>query len=192
MNHRGVYLVALILSATVAMAGADSYVIDKNHSSVDFSIPHLVSKTKGTFGDFSGTIVYDAAHPEQSRFTGTIDVSSIDTQNERRDGHLQSADFFDVANHPSISFASTGVKKMADGQLHVVGDLTMHGVTQLVTIPVDILGTGTNPMNGKKQVGLVGDLTIKASEYGVNSWENFKAVLGDEMTIEIVVEANAG
>lgn len=192
MNHRGVYLVALILSATVAMAGADSYVIDKNHSSVDFSIPHLVSKTKGTFGDFSGTIVYDAAHPEQSRFTGTIDVSSIDTQNERRDGHLQSADFFDVANHPSISFASTGVKKVADGQLHVVGDLTMHGVTQLVTIPVDILGTGTNPMNGKKQVGLVGDLTIKASEYGVNSWENFKAVLGDEVTIEIVVEANAG
>ena len=192
MNHRGVYLVALILSATVAMAGADSYVIDKNHSSVDFSIPHLVSKTKGTFGDFSGTIVYDAAHPEQSRFTGTIDVSSIDTQNERRDGHLQSADFFDVANHPSISFASTGVKKMADGQLHVVGDLTMHGVTQLVTIPVDILGTGTNPMNGKKQLGLVGDLTIKASEYGVNSWENFKAVLGDEVTIEIVVEANAG
>jgi len=187
-----VYLVALILSATVAMAGADSYVIDKNHSSVDFSIPHLVSKTKGTFGDFSGTIVYDAAHPEQSRFTGTIDVSSIDTQNERRDGHLQSADFFDVANHPSISFASTGVKKMADGQLHVVGDLTMHGVTQLVTIPVDILGTGTNPMNGKKQVGLVGDLTIKASKYGVNSWENFKAVLGDEVTIEIVVEANAG
>ena len=158
------------------MAGADSYVIDKNHSSVDFSIPHLVSKTKVTFGDFSGT----------------IDVSSIDTQNERRDGHLQSADFFDVANHPSISFASTGVKKMADGQLHVVGDLTMHGVTQLVTIPVDILGTGTNPMNGKKQVGLVGDLTIKASEYGVNSWENFKAVLGDEVTIEIVVEANAG
>ena len=192
MNHRGVYLVALILSVTVAMAGADSYVIDKNHSSVDFSIPHLVSKTKGTFGDFSGTIVYDAAHPEQSRFTGTIDVSSIDTQNERRDGHLQSADFFDVANHPSISFASTGVKKVADGQLHVVGDLTMHGVTQLVTIPVDILGTGTNPMNGKKQVGLVGDLTIKASEYGVNSWENFKAVLGDEVTIEIVVEANAG
>jgi polyisoprenoid-binding protein YceI len=79
-----------------------------------------------------------------------------------------------------------------DGQLHVVGDLTMHGVTQLVTIPVDILGTGTNPMNGKKQVGLVGDLRIKASEYGVNSWENFKAVLGDEVTIEIVVEANAG
>ena len=176
MNHRGVYLVALILSATVAMAGADSYVIDKNHSSVDFS----------------GTIVYDAAHPEQSRFTDTSDVSCIDTQNERRDGHLQSADFFDVANHPSISFVSIGVKKVADGQLHVVGDLTMHGVTQLVTIPVDILGTGTNPMNGKKQVGLVGDLTSKASEYGVNSWENFKAVLGDEVTIEIVVEANAG
>ena len=150
MNHRGMYLVALILSATVAMAGADPYVIDKNHSSVDFSFPHLVSKTKGTFGDFSGTIVHDAVHPEQSRFTGTIDVSSIDTQNERRDGHLQSADFFDVANHPSISFASTGVKKVADGQLHVVGDLTMHGVTPLVTIPVDILETGTNLMNGKK------------------------------------------
>ena len=68
----------------------------------------------------------------------------------------------------------------------------MHGVTPLMTIPVDILGTGTNPMNGKKQVGLVGDLTIKVSEYGVNSWENSKAVLGDKVTIEIVVEANAG
>jgi len=149
-------------------------------------IPHLVSKTKGTFGDFSGTIVYDAAHPEQSRFTGTIDVSSIDTQ--KRAPRRASTERR-LLRCPKPSIDQFRIDWCQD---HVVGDLTMHGVTPLMTIPVDILGTGTNPMNGKKQVGLVGDLTIKVSEYGANSWENSKAVLGDKVTIEIVVEANAG
>jgi polyisoprenoid-binding protein YceI len=187
-------LVILVLTAILASTPtlAQSYKIDTSHSALDFSIRHLVSKTTGTFGAFSGTIMYDANHPEKSQFLGTIDVSSIDTQNSRRDGHLQSGDFFDVATYPTITFASTQVEKTDDGRLQVTGDLAMHGVTKSVMIPVEILGTGTHPMSGKKQIGLAGELTIKASDFGINSWENFVAILGDEIDIRILVEANAG
>lgn len=184
----GLLSVAAALAATPALA--NTYTIDASHSSVGFSIRHLVSKTKGTFGSFSGSVTYDAQHPGKSSFNGTIDVSSLDTQNERRDGHLQSADFFDVAKFPTIVFASTKVEKKKD-MLHVTGNLTMHGITKSVMIPVEVLGSGTNPMNGKKQIGLAGELTIKASDFGVNSWENFNAILGDDVKIEILIEANA-
>ena len=181
--------------ATATMAAgpvlAETYTIDTSHSNVGFSIRHLVSKTKGTFAAFGGTIKYDAAHPEKSTFNGSIDVASIDTQNERRDGHLKSADFFDAAQFPTITFASTKVEKKSDSLLHVTGDLTMHGITKAVTLPGEILGSGTNPMNGKKQIGLAGEVTVKASDFGVNSWENFNAILGDDVKIEIVVEAGA-
>ncbi len=192
MRFTKLYALALTLAVASSPAVAESYTIDASHSSIDFSIRHLVSKTKGVFGTFSGTVEYDAEHPDKSRFNGSIDVSSIDTQNARRDGHLQSADFFDVAKYPTITFASTKVQKKKAGMLHVTGDLTVHGVTRSVTIPVEVLGTGTNPMSGKKQIGLAGDLTIKASDYGVNSWENFNAILGDDVEIGILIEANAG
>ena len=183
-----VFILALLVGHPTQ---ASTYTIDTSHSAVGFSIRHLVSKTKGTFGAFSGTITYDASQPQKGSFTASIDASSIDTNHKRRDGHLQSADFFDVANHPTITFNTTKVETKG-ALLHVTGDLTMHGVTKSVTIHVEVLGTGTNPRNGKKQIGLAGSLTIKASDFGVNSWEDFETILGDEVEIEIVVEANAG
>jgi polyisoprenoid-binding protein YceI len=187
--------ISVLLLAIATMAAgpvlADTYTIDASHSNVGFSIRHLVSKTKGTFASFGGTIAYDAAHPDKSTFNGSIDVASIDTQNERRDGHLQSADFFDVAQYPTITFVSTKVETKSDSLLHVTGDLMIHGVTKAVTIPVEIIGSGTHPNNGKKQIGLAGEITVKASDFGVNSWKNFDAILGDDVKIEIVVEAGA-
>ena len=92
---RFAWVAALTFALTTEATLAETYVVDASHSSVDFSIRHLVGRTKGRFGDFSGTISYDAAKPAASSFSGTIQVKSIDTGNERRDGHLQSDDFFE-------------------------------------------------------------------------------------------------
>ena len=171
---------------------AETYVVDASHSSVDFSIRHLVGRTKGRFGDFSGTISYDAAKPAASSFSGTIQVKSIDTGNERRDGHLQNDDFFGAAaTYPTITFESTEVTSTGENTLNVKGKLTMHGTTKEVTLPIEILGTGINPRGGKAQIGLETNFSILCSDYGVNSWERFSAVLGDEVKIQVLIEANA-
>ena len=184
-----------VLAVAVALATsgveAETYQIDDTHSSTDFSIRHLVGRTKGRFAEFGGTIVYDPADPTAATFFGTIQVSSIDTDNERRNAHLLSRDFFDVGQYATITFASTKVTKTGDNTLDVAGRLTIHGITKEVVLPVEVLGTGTNPMSGKAQAGFATSLTVKCSEYGVNSWERFNAILGDDVEIDVAVEANA-
>ena len=190
-SHHFAWVAALTFALAVETALAETYVVDASHSSVDFSIRHLVGRTKGRFGDFSGTIGYDAAKPEASTFSGIIQVKSIDTGNERRDGHLQSADFFEAETYPAITLESTEVTSTGDNTLSVKGKLTMHGITREVTMPVEILGTGTNPRSGKAQIGLETNFTVLCSDYGVNSWARFSAVLGDEVRIQVLIEANA-
>ena len=188
---RFAWVAALTFALSAEATLAETYVIDASHSSVDFSIRHLVGRTKGRFGDFSGTISYDAAKPAASSFSGTIQVKSIDTGNERRDGHLQSPDFFAAKEYPTITFESTEVTSAGENTLSVKGKLTMHGTTKEVTLPVEILGTGINPRGGKAQIGLETNFSILCSDYGVNSWERFSAVLGDEVKIQVLIEANA-
>ena len=115
------WVVALTFALTAEETLAETYVIDASHSSVDFSIRHLVGRTKGRFGDFSGTIGYDAAKPDSSSFSGTIQVKSIDTGNERRDGHLQSDDFFGAETYPTITFESTEAASTGENTLSVKG-----------------------------------------------------------------------
>ncbi len=185
------WVAALTFALAAEATWAETYMVDASHSSVDFSIRHLVGRTKGRFGDFSGTIGYDAAKPEASSFSGIIQVKSIDTGNERRDGHLQSDDFFAAEAYPTITFKSTEVTSTGENALSLKGKLTMHGTTKEVTLPVEILGTGTNPRSGKAQIGLEANFSILCSDYGVNSWERFSAVLGDEVKIQVLIEANA-
>ncbi len=180
--------VALLM---VGIADAETYQIDATHSSIDFAIRHLVGRTKGRFAEFSGTIVYDPAAPEAMSINGTIQVNSLDTGNEKRDGHLKSGDFFGAEEFPTITFVSTQVEEKGD-KLQVSGTFTMHGVSKQVSLLVQILGTGVHPRNKKQQIGLATEFTVKASDYGVNSWENFSAILGDEVDIEVLIEANAG
>ena len=188
---RFAWVAALTFALSAEATLAETYVVDASHSSVDFSIRHLVGRTKGRFGDFSGTISYDAAKPAASSFSGTIQVKSIDTGNERRDGHLKNADFFEAETYPTITFESTEVTSAGENTLNVKGKLTMHGTTKEVTLPVEILGTGINPRGGKAQIGLETNFSILCSDYGVNSWERFSAVLGDEVRIQVLIEANA-
>jgi len=188
---RFAWVAALTFALSAEATLAETYVVDASHSSVDFSIRHLVGRTKGRFGDFSGTISYDAAKPAATSFSGTIQVKSIDTGNERRDGHLQSPDFFAAKEYPTITFESTEVTSAGENTLSVKGKLTMHGTTKEVTLPVELLGTGINPRGGKAQIGLETNFSILCSDYGVNSWERFSAVLGDEVKIQVLIEANA-
>ena len=181
----------LALCALLAQpAIAETYSIDPVHSSVGFSIRHLVGRTSGSFADFSGSIAYDEAKPSAASFAGTVQIGSIDTGNEKRDGHLKSADFFDAEKFPIMGFASTSVKSTKAG-LQVTGDLTLHGVTKSIVIPVEVLGIGMNPMSKKPVAGFSAEFVIARSDFGVNSWVDQAGVMGDEVKITLLVEAGA-
>ena len=175
----------------VGTASAEVYKIDSEHSSVAFSIRHLVSRTSGNFHEFSGTIDYDAEHPEKTHVEATIQAASIDTDNARRDGHLRSGDFFNVEKFPTIVFKSIGAE-LEEGQLKVMGNLTMHGVTRTIALPVEILGTGIHPYNQKPIAGFSAHAVILRSDYGVNNWADTAAILGDEVKVSLTIEAVAG
>lgn len=174
----------------VGTSTAETYQIDKSHSSVGFSVRHLVSRVPGKFSDVSGTITYDPAHPEMTSAEATIQTASINTDNERRDNHLRSADFFDAEKYPTITFKSTSAKKEGD-KIMLTGNFTMHGVTKIVTLPVEVLGTGINPMRKVPMAGFATELTLHAPDYGVTSWANYVNVLGEDVKISITIEANA-
>ena len=185
-------ILPVLLLGLVQAAGAETYVIDLAHSSVGFSIRHLVSRTTGHFNEFSGTISYDPASPGTSAFSGVIEAESIDTGNERRDNHLRSADFFEVGKYPRIEFASTSVKKGKDDFLEVTGTLSLHGVTRTVNFPVEVLGVGVHPMKGKAVAGFAAEFAVKRSDYGVDNWIDAAGVLGDEVKITVLIEALGG
>ena len=145
------FLSAALVLAAPTLAWAGGYEIDPVHSQVGFSVKHMmVSKVNGNFRKFSGTADIDDKKPENSKVEVTIDASSIDTGNEKRDGHLKTADFFDTAKYPTITFKSKSVKSLGEGKFDVTGDLTMHGVTKSVTLHVsDISKAFLSPMDKK-------------------------------------------
>ena len=189
MNKVAVFM-AVLTALAVTELFAETYAIDKSHSSVQFSIRHIVSRTSGRFNDYSGSISYDPDQPGKTAASATIQVESIDTDNAKRDGHLKSADFFDVGNHPVITFESTHAKTQGD-KILLNGDLTMHGITRKVELPVVVLGVGVHPMNQKKVVGLTTEITLKRSDFGVNSWTDPANIVGDEVKISLTIEAIA-
>lgn len=178
--------VALLLLPLAASAQPATWVVDPVHSNVGFKVRHFFTPVSGQFEEFSGTIVYDADNPSSSSVEMVVQAASIDTDNERRDGHLRSPDFFDVANHPTLSFKSKKVAAVG-GNLAVTGDLSIRGVTKEVTIPVQILG-----VMGDK-AGFASEFTVDRQDYGV-SWnrtlDQGGTILGDEVTVELTFEAD--
>ena len=185
-------LAALLCGSLLTVQAADTYKIDPVHSSISFKVRHLFTDVNGSFKKFEGTINVDPAHPEKSAVTATIDTASVDTKNERRDEDLRSADFFDVAKYPSITFKSKNVKQTGTDSGDIVGDLTMHGVTREVTLHVKFLGKGMG-MGGKAVSGWqVTTEPIKRSDYGL-VWSKLiqgTALVGEEVRISIDVEAD--
>jgi polyisoprenoid-binding protein YceI len=184
-------LLALSIAlATAASAAPATWTIDQNHSEVGFSIRHVFSKVPGNFGKFQGAIVYDAQKPEISSVKVEIDASSINTRNEKRDNHLRSEDFFDVAKFPTLTFVSTKVAAAGDNKLKVDGNLTMHGVTKPVTLFVTFLGAGPT-MNGEQRSGFEAITTLNRKDFGIvwnKTLDQGGTMLGDDVYIHLSVE----
>ncbi len=180
-----------LLMVTVSWA-ADTYTIDGVHSQIGFAVKHLtVATVKGSFSDYSGAVTFDAADPSAVTANVTIQVSSINTQNEKRDGHLKSADFFDAETFPAITFKSTSVTKAGDAYT-VTGDFTMHGVTKSISFPCIIAGP-VKGMQGDDVIGLSGQTTINRQDFGI-SWnktlDEGGYVVSDEVAVTIDIEAH--
>jgi catalase len=189
-----------VLTAHAALA-SDIYFIDKNHSNMGFLIRHLFTKVPGRFTDFSGQISFDEANPEQSTVEVTIKTASVNTDNERRDKDLRSANFFDVEKFPEISFRSKSVKTTGQNTAEVRGDLTMHGVTKETVLKVELIGKGKGAgpqgtiVPGRDPTTMVTgwDATtiVQRSDFGMN-WNQMiegTRVVADEVQIELHVEA---
>jgi polyisoprenoid-binding protein YceI len=178
---------AILTLSTAAQAAPTTWTIDPSHSNVTFTIRHFFSKVTGSFSKFSGAVVYDPANPAASSAKAEIDASSITTANERRDGHLKSPDFFDVAKYPTLSFEST--KVTADGsKLKIEGNLTMHGVTKPVTLEGEFLGAG--PAMGGQRAGFEAATKVDRKDFGIiwNKVVDQGSMLGDDVEIRLAIE----
>jgi len=186
-------LAAIALAAAPAVA-ADVFTIDPTHSNVGFKVTHMmVSKVRGGFTDFRGTIRLDADDMSRSSVEVTIRTASIDTGNPDRDTHLRSADFLDADQYPEITFASTRVEKNADGSGYVAhGELTVRGVTRDLSLKFSINGPVADPW-GNRRIGIeIQPITINRQDYGV-SWsktlDTGGLVVSDQVTLDLAVEA---
>lgn len=174
-----------------ARAAAESFIIDNVHSSVIFKIQHMgVANFYGRFNELSGNYTIDAANPGNSGFNVEVKADSVDTKNERRDGHLKSPDFFNVDDFPSITFKSTKVVPVSSTQLNVTGDLTLHGVTKPVTVSM-LLFAGRQTQHGYRG-GFETTFKIKRTEFDMASSAAASVPpeggLGDEVEITVAVE----
>jgi polyisoprenoid-binding protein YceI len=187
----------LNFAAVVALASwptilpAASYQIDAAHSVAGFTVRHMmVSNVSGAFSKLSGTVDFDSNNPSQSKVEVTIDATSVDTRNSGRDTHLRSADFFDVATYPSITFKSTRVEKAGEGKYRVVGNLTMRGVTKEVVLDVDG-PTAEVQAQGAFRAGASAVTKVNRKDFGINynrALDNGGVVVSDEVRINIEVE----
>lgn len=174
--------------ASTASAAVETYQIDPVHSSIGFSIRHFVSKVPGTFTKFSGSIVVDRANLEKSSVEATIEVTSVNTANEKRDAHLQVPDFFDTAKFATATFKSKAWKKTGEDAFDVTGDLTLKGVTKEVVLKTKLLAFGPG-MQGAQLSGWEATTVINKTDFGVNGPAMLGKALGDEVTLTISVEA---
>lgn len=171
-----------------ASAAVETYTIDPVHSAVGFSIRHFVSKVPGSFTKFQGTITVDRDNLEKSSVEATVEVTSVNTANQKRDEHLQAPDFFDGAKQPTATFKSKSWKKTGEDTFDVTGDLTIKGVTKEVVLKTKLLGFGPG-MKGAQLSGWEVTGTIKKSDFGVDGPAMLGKALGDEVTLNLSIEA---
>ena len=184
IRRLAVTLAALALAAPFTLAQTSTWVPDKAHSSVDFTILHMsLSNVRGHFGNVAGSVVWNTADITKSTINITVDVTTIDTGVAARDNDLKSPNFFDVAQFPTATFASTSVSKTADG-LIVNGNLTLHGVTKPVTLNVEG-PTGPVPgMDHKPHAGFAATATLDRTAFGIGS-KFPEAVVGNTIKLNI-------
>ncbi|MEN8006293.1 MAG: YceI family protein [Candidatus Krumholzibacteriota bacterium] len=182
----------LLLLATLAgpLAAAE-YLIDSAHSTIGFQVRHMaISKTNGHFRDFTGSFSFEPGRPDGWSCEAVIQAESISTDNQKRDDHLRSDEFLDVANFPTLTFKSTGVELENDSEGVLKGDLTLHGVTKSVELDLEFLGTVTDPW-GNDRAGFSASLTINRKDFGLTYHTVMEAgglVVGDKVKITLEIE----
>lgn len=184
-------LAASLLTAFAVPVSAEpqSYRFDKAHTNILFFIDHLgFSQMEGEFRDFDGELRFDPENPAASSVKVSIKTASVSTDVPDLDKHLQTPDFFNAAQHPTLDFASTAVEQVAPGRLRVDGNLTLLGVSKPVTLDVTVHKTGPHPFTKAPAAGFGATATIKRSDFGMNY---MLGMLGEEVAIRIETEAQA-
>jgi polyisoprenoid-binding protein YceI len=192
ISKTAIAIAIAIVVALPVLAHADSWQIDPSHTSVEFTVRHMmISNVKGQFQKTTGTITANGNDPASAKIDVTIDASSVDTRVERRDAHLKSPDFLDIAKFPTITFKSTKVEADGPNKWKMTGDLTIHGVTRPVVLDVEGSGPPIQVM-GHTRAGASATTKIKRSDFGL-TWnktlETGGVLVGDEVAISIDVEA---
>jgi len=165
--------------------------LDGTHSGINFAVRHMLSKVRGRFAGFVGTLELDDADLAQSTVDVTIDASSIDTGTAQRDDHLRSADFFDVAKFPTLRYQSKGIEKLGKDRFRVIGDLTIRDVTREVPLDVEYGGRGKDPW-GNERAGFSASAAIDRKDFGLQ-WnqvlETGGVLVGDKIDIDLDIQA---
>lgn len=182
-------LTLALLTSTQDTLG-EAFTIDAVHSTAIFGVRHMgAGRFYGRFNDLSGTITHTEDDDSDLAINFSIAVGSVDTGSDKLNGHLKSPDFFNEREFATITFKSKSAKKTGDGMYEVKGDLTIHGVTKTITVPVQWLGTASGRRG--KRCGLETQLTLKRSDFGMNYGID-SGMLGDEVKITVALEAGAG
>ena len=191
---------ALTLVAGTAVAATPAplnWNVDASHTEVTFEVRHFFTPVTGKFDDFAVDLFFDPASPETARVSATIQVASVDTNNERRDGHLRTPDFFDAETFPTITFTSTSVRRgEGENEFVATGDLTIKDVTKTIELPIRLLGVADVPAEMQEAIGSAqvasfeADLLIDRRDFdvGTGSWAE-TAIVGKDVEIKIVLEA---
>ncbi|MGP3936809.1 YceI family protein [Nonomuraea sp. KM88] len=167
---------------------AGTWTIDPMHSTVGFSIRHLMGKVRGTFEEFTGSVT-TAARPSDCSATATVAMSSVNTGVRMRDDDLRSANFFDIDRFPHMVFEGTGLTEN-DGLFEICGKLTIRGVTRDIAMGVEFLGFDETGLQGEQRIGFSAATTIRRSDFGVGAvGEGEKVVVGDKVTVLLDIQA---
>lgn len=183
--------IALTLLLAAPAAFAQTWELDKAHSNVSFSVKHLmVTNVRGEFRDFTATVTPNEKDVTKSAIEAVVKVTSIDTREPKRDEHLKSADFFDVAKFPDMVFKSTSISKAGKGKFKMKGDLTVHGVTKPVVFDLELPAAPVKDPWGMERIGALATATINRKDFGV-TWnktlDNGGLLVGEE--VKIIIDA---
>ena len=187
-------MAAIALAATLAAgtaSAADTFLIDTPHSEATFQVRHFVTKVRGRFAEFGGTIQVDRANPTASSVDVLIKTATLDTGHPGRDKHLRSPDFFDVEKYPEITFKSSKITSAGKDKYNVAGTLTMHGVSKEVTLPVTYLGSVIDPGKNEK-FGFEATTTLNRKDFGIlwnKALDAGGTLLSDEVNVTVNLQA---
>lgn len=195
MQHLIIRLIAfsaLTLALGWSAQASTTWTIDPQHSSAQFSVRHMmISNVKGEFSKVTGTVEYDGKDLRSIKVDATIDTTTVNTREPQRDAHLKSAEFFDVANYPTMTFKSKRVEQVQQGSFKLVGDMTIHGVTKEVVLDVAGPSQEIKDQRGNVHIGASATTKVNRKDFGLK-WnglvEGGGVVVGDEVSITLDLE----